>query len=43
MGSGYYDDVYVREEGAWRFQSRKLTICYLVPPTAGWTQGDEGL
>ena len=43
MGSGYYDDVYVREEGTWRFQSRKLTICYLVPPTAGWTQEGEGL
>jgi len=39
MGSGYYEDVYVREAGVWKFQSRKLTICYLVPPTEGWTRG----
>jgi len=43
MGSGYYHDVYVREEGAWKFQSRKLTICYLVPPTKGWVRDGETL
>ncbi len=36
MGSGYYDDHYVREKGEWKFKSRKLTMCYLVPPTEGW-------
>ena len=36
MGSGYYNDRYVREEGEWKFKSRKLNMCYLVPPTEGW-------
>jgi hypothetical protein len=36
MGSGYYEDRYVREAGEWKFKVRKLTMCYLVPPTAGW-------
>jgi len=38
MGSGYYEDGYVRVEGEWKFKSRKLTMCYLVPPTEGWEQ-----
>ncbi len=41
MGSGYYDDRYVREHGEWKFKSRKLTMCYLVPPTEGWKQNAE--
>lgn len=36
IGSGYYDDAYVRVGGAWKFRSRKLTMCYLVPLRGGW-------
>jgi hypothetical protein len=36
MGSGYYEDQYVREDGRWKFKMRKLTMCYLVPPGQGW-------
>lgn len=36
MGSGYYEDQYVREDGIWKFKVRRLTMCYLVPPTKGW-------
>jgi hypothetical protein len=36
MGSGYYEDHYVRENGRWKFKARKLTMCYLVPPCQGW-------
>ena len=38
IGSGYYDDCYVRVEGEWKFRSRKLTLCYLVPLTEGWAE-----
>ncbi|MEZ5171298.1 MAG: nuclear transport factor 2 family protein [Acidimicrobiia bacterium] len=27
LGSGYYDDRYVRVDGGWKFQSRKVTMC----------------
>ena len=36
MGSGYYNDKYVREDGEWKFQERILKMEYLVPPTEGW-------
>ncbi|MCB1677568.1 MAG: nuclear transport factor 2 family protein [Halioglobus sp.] len=36
MGSGVYNDVYVREQGVWRFKSRKLAMCYLVRPGDSW-------
>jgi hypothetical protein len=36
MGSGYYEDHYVRENGRWKFKARKLTMCYLVPPGQDW-------
>ncbi|PLW70288.1 nuclear transport factor 2 family protein [Pseudohalioglobus lutimaris] len=36
MGSGYYQDVYVREQGVWKFRSRKLNMCYLAKPVDGW-------
>lgn len=36
VGSGYYDDRYLRAGGEWLFQSRKLTMCYLVPWRQGW-------
>jgi ketosteroid isomerase-like protein len=30
IGSGFYDDRYVRIGEVWKFQSRKLTMCYFV-------------
>lgn len=36
IGSGYYEDRYVRVGREWKFQSRKLTMCYLVPIQQGW-------
>lgn len=38
MGSGFYEDRYVRIDGDWRFQSRRLNMCYLVPPGEDWSQ-----
>ncbi len=38
IGSGYYDDRYVRVDGEWKFRSRKLTLCYFVPLTEGWAE-----
>ncbi len=34
IGSADYHDVYVRQDGTWLFQSRKLTMHYQVPITA---------
>lgn len=36
IGSGVYHDRYARENGEWKFRSRKLTMCYLVPIREGW-------
>ena len=30
VGTGYYDDRYVRVGEEWKFRSRRLTMCYLV-------------
>ena len=38
IGSGYYDDRYARVDGEWKFRSRKLTLCYLVPLSEGWAE-----
>ncbi len=38
IGSGYYEDEYVRVEGEWKFRTRKLTMCYLVPLREGWAK-----
>ena len=38
IGSGYYDDRYVRVGGEWKFRSRKLTLCYFVPLREGWAE-----
>jgi hypothetical protein len=38
IGSGYYDDCYVRVGSEWKFQSRKLTLCYFVPLRQGWAE-----
>ncbi len=36
IGSGHYDDLYAREDGHWKFRSRKLSMDYLVPINKGW-------
>ncbi len=41
IGSGYYEDCYAREDGAWKFRSRKLILSYLVPLTEGWAETSE--
>ena len=38
--AGRYDDVYVRVDGAWRFQSMIAELFYTVPNGVGWS-GDE--
>jgi ketosteroid isomerase-like protein len=38
IGSGYYDDRYIRVGDEWKFQSRKLTLCYFVPLRQGWAE-----
>lgn len=41
IGSGYYEDVYLRSQPAsnhWRFLSRHLRMRYLVPITQGWAE-----
>ena len=38
--SGRYDDVYVRTDAGWRFQSMTIEFYYTVPNGVGWT-GDE--
>jgi hypothetical protein len=43
MGSGHYEDRYVREDGSWKFFYRKLNMHYLVAPGEGWQQGKQGL
>lgn len=35
---GRFDDEYRRIEGAWYFQSVRLTVHYMVPPGAGWAE-----
>ncbi len=36
IGSGHYDDAYVRVDGQWKFSSRKLRMRFLVPIDEGW-------
>jgi uncharacterized protein (TIGR02246 family) len=36
IGSGFYEDRYVRTAEGWRFASRKLTFRHFVPFTEGW-------
>ena len=42
IGSGYYDDRYVREQGRWRFKSRVLTLRFFVPLDEGWAGAGQG-
>ncbi|MBW2445923.1 MAG: nuclear transport factor 2 family protein [Deltaproteobacteria bacterium] len=36
IGSGWYEDRYLRVAGEWKFRSRKLRMSYLVPLDQGW-------
>lgn len=36
IGAGFYEDRYAREDGEWKFASRRLELCYLVPAGAQW-------
>ena len=38
IGSGFYDDRYVRTPEGWRFAARKLTLRHLVPLSEGWAE-----
>jgi len=38
IGSGYYEDRYVRVGGEWKFEARKLTLCHFVPLRQGWAE-----
>ena len=38
MGSGYYDDVYVRTAEGWKFQSRRLNMRFFAPLLEGWAE-----
>lgn len=33
---GHYDEVLVKQEGEWKFRSRKVIFYYFVPLTEGW-------
>jgi hypothetical protein len=41
IGSGYYEDQYARVGTEWKFRSRKLTMCYLVPIQDGWVETQD--
>jgi len=36
IGSGHYEDEYVRVDGGWKFRARKLVMKFLVPIEQGW-------
>ncbi len=38
IGSGHYEDHYLRVATGWKFRARKLTMCYFVPLTEGWAE-----
>lgn len=38
MGSGWYDDVYVRTATGWKFHSRKLHMRFFTPLLEGWAE-----
>jgi hypothetical protein len=41
LGSGWYDDRYVRTVEGWKFASRRLTMKFLVPVQDGWSKKPE--
>jgi uncharacterized protein (TIGR02246 family) len=38
IGSGHYEDRYVRTPEGWRFATRKLTLRFFVPLSEGWSK-----
>jgi len=40
IGSGHYEDEYVRLDGEWKFLSRKLRMDYFVPLHDGWAESE---
>jgi len=42
IGSGTYEDRYVRAGDGWQFASRRLTMHFLVPLREGWAEGEKG-
>ena len=42
IGSGSYEDRYVRVGDGWQFASRRLTMHFLVPLREGWAEGEKG-
>lgn len=34
IGTGYYDDVYEKVDGEWKFKSRKINLVSFAPPQA---------
>jgi len=38
MGSGHYEDVYVRLADGWKFRSRKLKMRFFTPLSEGWAE-----
>jgi ketosteroid isomerase-like protein len=38
IGAGYYEDVYVRVDGVWKFRSRRLNLLWYVPIADGWVK-----
>lgn len=43
IASGYYDDVYRRENGRWKFVVRDATFFHWVPIQQGWAQSVKPL
>jgi ketosteroid isomerase-like protein len=41
LGSGWYDDRYVRTAKGWKFASRALTMKFLAPVQEGWSRKPE--
>ncbi len=41
IGSGYYDDCYLRVDGEWKIKSRRLTMKYLVKPGDSWDSEEQ--
>jgi ketosteroid isomerase-like protein len=41
LGSGYYQDRYVRQGEVWKFQSRALVLRFFVPLHDGWAEANS--
>ncbi|HIF63074.1 MAG TPA: nuclear transport factor 2 family protein [Deltaproteobacteria bacterium] len=41
IGSGYYEDDYVRIDGQWKFKCRAVHMEYLVPAGTSWSRATD--